>query len=114
MAIPRIVLVMGTTVTLVEPGGFATDWSGDSAAHSAELPDYAAAHAAVAEARKARLGTPGDPTASAKAILRVVDADEPPLRIFFGESPLGLAKADYASRIETWEKWNDVSVLAQG
>jgi len=104
----------GIKVTLVEPGGFSTDWSGDSASHSAELPDYEELHAAVAEARKARLGVAGDPVASAKAILEIVDAAEPPLRVFFGTAPLGIAKADYASRIATWEKWNDVSVLAQG
>ncbi len=68
----------------------------------------------VAKERKTRLATPGDPAASAGAILRIVDADEPPLRVFFGTAPLGIAKADYASRIETWEKWNDVSIEAQG
>jgi hypothetical protein len=47
-------------------------------------------------------------------VLKIVDAAEPPLRIFFGRSPLVTAKADYASRIETWEKWNDVSIEAQG
>ena len=113
-ALAQEVAGFGVKVTLVEPGGFTTDWSGDSASHSAELPDYAATHAAVAEARKARQATSGDPVASAKAILAVVDADEPPLRVFFGTAPLGIAKADYASRLATWEKWNDVSVLAQG
>ena len=113
-ALAQEVAGFGIHVTLIEPGGFATDWGGDSAAHSAELPDYSAVHAAVNEARKSRLGTPGDPNASAKAILKIVDAEQPPLRVFFGTSPLGIAKADYASRIETWEKWNDVSVLAQG
>jgi NAD(P)-dependent dehydrogenase (short-subunit alcohol dehydrogenase family) len=104
----------GIHVTLVEPGGFSTDWSGSSAATSEPLEAYAALHESVAEARKTRNATPGDPAASAQAILRVVDAEEPPLRVFFGTAPLGIAKADYASRIETWETWNDVSVLAQG
>ena len=36
------------------------------------------------------------------------------LRVFFGASPLGIAQADYASRLETWEKWDDVAKLAQG
>ena len=48
---------------------------------------------------------PGRPQAAAPAVLEVVDADEPPLRVFFGAAPLSIAKADYASRIETWEKW---------
>ncbi|MFB2596365.1 SDR family oxidoreductase [Herbiconiux sp. P17] len=104
----------GVKVTLVEPGGFSTDWSGSSSSTSEPLEDYAELHTQVAAARRARLGTPGDPAASAAAILRVVDADEPPLRVFFGTAPLGIAKADYAGRIATWEKWNDVSELAQG
>lgn len=104
----------GIHVTLIEPGGFATDWSGASAARSAENADYAEVRAAMNEARKARAGSPGDPTASAEAVLRIVDADEPPLRVFFGDAPLGIAKADYARRIATWEHWNEVSHLAQG
>ncbi|CAN5276706.1 hypothetical protein BH09ACT5_BH09ACT5_12680 [soil metagenome] len=104
----------GISVTLVEPGGFATDWSGPSASRSEPLPDYAEVHEAIAEARKARFGAPGDPAATAAALLRIVDADEPPLRVFFGVDPLPLAKKEYAGRIETWEKWNDVSALAQG
>ncbi|RFA13891.1 short-chain dehydrogenase/reductase [Subtercola boreus] len=104
----------GIKVTLVEPGGFSTDWAGSSSSTSEPLADYSELHERVAEARKSRNATPGDPAASAAAILKVVDADEPPLRVFFGSAPLGIAKADYASRIETWEKWNDVSVLAQG
>ena len=47
-------------------------------------------------------------------MLRIVDADEPPLRVFLGAAPLGIAKADYASRISTWEQWDDVSQSAQG
>lgn len=113
-ALAQEVADFGISVTLVEPGGFATDWSGPSSSTSEPLPDYEQLHAVVAEARKSRNGTPGDPTASAAAILRIVDADEPPLRVFFGTGPLGIAKADYAGRIATWEKWNDVSELAQG
>ncbi|HEV2634574.1 MAG TPA: SDR family oxidoreductase [Actinocrinis sp.] len=104
----------GIKVTLIEPGGFSTDWGGSSAVRSAELPDYAALHAAVTEARKNSVAGRGDPTATSKAILTVVDAEEPPLRIFLGEAPLGLAKADYAQRIATWEKWDEVSRQAQG
>ncbi|BDI23366.1 SDR family oxidoreductase [Herbiconiux sp. L3-i23] len=113
-ALAQEVAGFGIHVTLIEPGGFSTDWGGSSAKHAAPLAAYDETREKIAEARKQRLGTPGDPNASAKAILEVVDAEEPPLRVFFGSSPLATAKADYASRIETWEKWNDVSLLAQG
>ncbi|MDO9456524.1 SDR family oxidoreductase [Nocardioides sp.] len=112
-ALAQEVAGFGIKVTLIEPGGFSTDWGGSSASRSAELPAYAALREQVAEQRKSRW-TPGDPTASSAAVLRIVDADEPPLRAFLGEAPLTIAKADYASRLESWEKWQDVAVLAQG
>ncbi|HEY1531759.1 MAG TPA: SDR family oxidoreductase [Galbitalea sp.] len=104
----------GIHVTLIEPGGFSTDWGGASAKFSAPNPDYAEFHEKAAEQRKTRVGNQGDPSATAIAILAVVDSNEPPLRLFLGTSPMPIAKADYASRLATWEKWNDVSVAAQG
>ncbi|MCU1476991.1 MAG: short-chain dehydrogenase [Subtercola sp.] len=104
----------GIHITLIEPGGFDTDWSGSSSVRSEELPAYAEIHEKVAEARKTRVGTPGDHTATGTVVLKLVDLAEPPLRIFFGASPITIAKADYAGRIETWEKYNDWSVEAQG
>ena len=104
----------GVHVTLVEPGSFATDWSGPSATRSAPLPDYDEVHKATEAVRAKRIAAPGDPKASASAILKVVDAPNPPLRVFFGDLPLTLAKADYESRLKTWEEWQPVSVEAQG
>ncbi len=66
------------------------------------------------EARKKRVGTPGDPTASAAAVLAVVDADEPPLRVFLGSAPLAIATADYEKRLATWRQWEPVSIAAGG
>jgi len=113
-ALAQEVADFGIHVTLIEPGGFSTDWAGDSASHSEELPAYAELRRKTTEQRSSRNATPGDPKGSAAAILEIVDADEPPLRVFFGTAPLGIAKADYESRIETWETWNHVSETAQG
>jgi len=104
----------GITVTLIEPGGFATDWAGPSAKRSAELPAYAEVREQVMAQRAQRNAEPGDPAATRGPILEIVDAAEPPLRVFFGRSPLGIAKADYASRLETWERWQPLSERAQG
>jgi hypothetical protein len=44
----------------------------------------------------------------------VVDAENPPLRVFFGTAPRAIAERDYAKRLATWDAWSDVSALAQG
>lgn len=104
----------GIHVTLIEPGGFSTDWSGPSSKRATELPAYAAAHEAANAARATRTAKPGDPQASGRALLKVVDAENPPLRVFFGEAPLAIAKADYESRLANWEEWQSVAIEAQG
>lgn len=113
-ALAQEVASFGIHVTLIEPGGFDTDWAGSSAKHATPLPDYAEAHRQAQEARAKRVAKSGDPKASAAAVLKIVDAEKPPLRVFFGELPLQLATADYQSRLATWEEWQPVSVQAQG
>jgi len=104
----------GIHVTLIEPGGFDTDWGGSSARHATPLPEYDEVRAKAAETRKSRMSAPGDPTASGAAVLKVVDAENPPLRIFFGEAPLAIATKDYESRLATWNEWQPVSIEAGG
>ena len=104
----------GIKVTIIEPGGYSTDWGGSSAKHATRLPAYDEFREQAAEARKARVGSPGDPTATRAAVLEVVDAEEPPLRIFFGEAPLGVATTDYESRLAQWREWEPVSIAAHG
>ena len=111
-ALAQEVARFGIHVTLIEPGGFSTDWAGPSAKRSAQLPAYEDAWAAD----RARRGSMkrGNPVTSSAAILKVVDAQEPPLRIFLGSTPLSTAEADYASRLATWREWQDVAEAAQG
>jgi NAD(P)-dependent dehydrogenase (short-subunit alcohol dehydrogenase family) len=113
-ALAEEVASFGIHVTLIEPGGFDTDWSGSSSRRANPLPAYADVLAATEAERQQRWSAPGNPKASAAALLKVVDAEEPPLRVFFGEAPLGLAKADYENRLRTWEQWQPVAELAQG
>ncbi len=103
---------LGIKVTIIEPGGYATDWGGASAIRAAPLPAYDGARAAIASFRSNSV--PGDPDATGAAILKVVDAKDPPLRIFFGTSGLPMTRTEYAKRIEIWEQWNAVSTEAQG
>jgi NAD(P)-dependent dehydrogenase (short-subunit alcohol dehydrogenase family) len=102
----------GIKVTLIEPGGYATDWGGASAERATPMPAYDGARAAVAAFRSSNV--PGDPEATGAAMLKIVDATDPPLRIFFGSSGLPMTRAEYTRRLELWEKWNPVSLEAQG
>jgi NAD(P)-dependent dehydrogenase (short-subunit alcohol dehydrogenase family) len=113
-ALAQEVAPFGVHVTLIEPGGFSTDWAGPSAKHATQLPAYKEAHEEAERMRSQRVAKPGDPRASASAVLKIVDAENPPLRVFFGELPLQLAKADYENRLNTWEEWQPVAVEAQG
>ena len=103
---------LGIKVTIVEPGGFATEWGTASAHRATPLPAYDAARALLSSVRAA--SPPGAPEATAAALFRIVDADEPPLRVFFGAAGLPMAKREYAERIATWEAWNDVALESQG
>jgi NAD(P)-dependent dehydrogenase (short-subunit alcohol dehydrogenase family) len=111
-ALAAEVAAFGIKVTLVEPGGYATDWGGASAARAKPISAYDPARERIAAFRATNV--PGDPEATGPAILKVVDAQDPPLRIFFGSGGLSMTRAEYARRVETWEKWNSVSIEAQG
>ncbi|GAP52930.1 SDR family oxidoreductase [Streptomyces azureus] len=111
-ALAQEVAGFGIKVTLVEPGGFATDWAGSSATFAERLPAYDDLRAALAANWSNIEG--GDPTATGAALLKIVDADNPPLRVFFGTSPLHLVPQVYAERLKAWEEWADVATQAQG
>jgi NADP-dependent 3-hydroxy acid dehydrogenase YdfG len=94
----------GIKVTLVEPQGFSTEWSGPSSIRAEALPAYEEMHE---ERRKQLAGrSAGDPEATGPAILKLVDAEEPPLRCFFGTDAFGIVRPDYESRIANWEEWD--------
>src|SRR5580704_10150116 len=111
-ALAAEVAAFGIKVTLVEPGGYATEWGGSSAIRATAIPAYDPARERIAAFRSNNV--PGDPEATGPAILKVVDAQDPPLRVFFGSGGLPMTRAEYGRRIETWEKWNALSVEAQG
>jgi len=101
----------GIKVTLIEPGAYATDF-GKSAKAADVLEPYADfRNQIIANLVNAEFG---DPQATSEAILKLVDAEQPPLRLILGDKNLLMARAVYADRLATWEAWEDVSNAAQG
>jgi NAD(P)-dependent dehydrogenase (short-subunit alcohol dehydrogenase family) len=115
-ALAAEVAEFGIKVTIVEPAGFSTDWRGPSAVVADPMPEYEAIrnYRAARTADTSELWKPGDPQATGPAILELVDADEPPLRTFFGTGTLDMIRAEYERRLETWERWDHLAVAAQG
>ena len=110
-AMAQEVKQFGIKVTLVEPGAYATEF-GSSATRAKPMETYEAFRKEIME----HLITleRGDPQATSSALLKLVDAENPPLRLALGSTLLPSARAAYAERIATWEAWQDVSNAAQG
>jgi NAD(P)-dependent dehydrogenase (short-subunit alcohol dehydrogenase family) len=102
----------GINTTLIEPIAYNTNFSGDSAVNAKTIDAYDGLRTAVSQQREHMPF--GDPEATAAAILKIVDAENPPFRIFFGNTALPWVKQLYADRLSQWEQWNELSVAAHG
>ena len=101
----------GIKVTLIEPGAYATEF-GSSLKHAPSMDAYGKMRQQMREQMQAM--ERGDPKATAEAVLKIVDAENPPLRFFLGNAMLPWVRATYAERIATWEAWEADSNAAQG
>jgi len=85
-----------------------------SAKHATPQPAYEEGREQAVQARAHRFPAQGNPAATRDAVLQLVDTPNPPLRLFLGEAPLGIAAADYESWLVRWREWQPVAAAAQG
>jgi NAD(P)-dependent dehydrogenase (short-subunit alcohol dehydrogenase family) len=104
---------LGIHVTSVEPQGYSTDWGGPSAIHADPIDAYDPIRE-VRQKRRTSIKSPGDPEATGPAILKLVDAERPPLRCFFGADAFDMVRPDYESRLASWEEWDWLAQEAHG
>lgn len=102
---------LGIRVSIVQPGGFRTDFAGRSLHQSAEPID---AYAETAGQRRKENDTldgnqPGDPVRAAKAIIGLAEADYPPLRLVLGKDALKMAEVDLNHQLDDLMDWESVS-----
>jgi NAD(P)-dependent dehydrogenase (short-subunit alcohol dehydrogenase family) len=103
----------GANVTLIEPAGYATDFNNPSSAkYSEAIAAYQSVRDVLSQAFEGYAF--GDPEATARAILEVVDSTKPPLRIALGAAAVDEVTGAYQTRLATWNEWREVSVAAQG
>jgi NAD(P)-dependent dehydrogenase (short-subunit alcohol dehydrogenase family) len=102
---------LGIKVTVVEPGGFRTDWAGSSMRVAPVGEDYAETVGAINARRQKMSGSqPGDPVRAAQVLLELVRLDEPPLHLLLGSDALRMAKQDARARLAEAEDWAALSL----
>lgn len=101
----------GIKVTVIEPGGFRTDFAGASTVLAEGRQDYAETVGATVRFQREYNGRqPGDPAKAAAVIIHIAGLDAPPLRLLLGSDAVrNVEKAD-AARIEADREWRAVSV----
>jgi len=104
-ALAEEVSAFGIRVTLVEPGGYATDPELVSVRAAQRLTDYDVVRDSPAFGAR-RSPRTVDPSATAAAMLTLVDLDDPPLRLFLGEGATALVEPDYQGRLDMWRAWD--------
>jgi NAD(P)-dependent dehydrogenase (short-subunit alcohol dehydrogenase family) len=99
---------LGIRVTAIAPGSFRTDWAGRSMVRSPRsIADYDLLFDPVRQARAEKSGKQsGDPARAARALLRVVEAEDPPVHLLLGTDALRLVREKLESlerEIDAWE-----------
>ncbi len=102
---------LGIKVTIIEPGGFRTDFAGASTTIREGRPEYSATVGQMARYQRDFSGSqPGDPAKAAKALLSIADLAESPLRLLLGSDAVKAAEQADLVRMEADKGWRELSL----
>ena len=113
-ALAKEVSHLGIKVTVVAPSGFRTDWAGRSANNSKiVIEDYAvSAHVNKDTIRGYSGNQPGDPVLAVKAIVKAVEAANPPLRLLLGAAAIKGGRNKLAELQKDYDAWEETTLGA--
>ncbi|MBA8922891.1 NAD(P)-dependent dehydrogenase (short-subunit alcohol dehydrogenase family) [Kutzneria viridogrisea] len=98
-------------VTVVEPGGMRTDWAGSSMTIPPMSEPYQQTLGPMLKMLADLHGNePTGPDAAAEAILRVTEAEQPPLHLLLGADAVAIAEQAAEQLAESDAAWRELSV----
>lgn len=102
---------LGIKVTLIEPGPFRTDWAGRSSVVAADIDDYADTAGVRKKTIRGYSGTQdGDPYKAALAMIKVVESENPPLRLPLGATALDSIRCKIHQVAKELNEWESVTI----
>jgi NAD(P)-dependent dehydrogenase (short-subunit alcohol dehydrogenase family) len=102
---------LGIKVTIVEPGGFRTDFAGSSTKLREGRPEYDATVGATVRFQRNYDGKqPGDPAKAAAAVLHIASLADPPLRLLLGSDAYKAAEKHAVQILASDREWKDLSI----
>ncbi|MBR3317501.1 MAG: SDR family NAD(P)-dependent oxidoreductase [Atopobiaceae bacterium] len=102
---------LGIKAMIVEPGAFRTHFYDTSLKGSENtVGDYAeTAHKRSVAQNVNMRQQPGDPLKAGYPIIKAIEADDTPLRLYLGSDALAAVRGALNARLEELEKWAEVS-----
>jgi NAD(P)-dependent dehydrogenase (short-subunit alcohol dehydrogenase family) len=102
---------LGVKVTIIEPGGFRTDFAGSSTAIREGRPEYDATVGKTARFQRDYNGKqPGDPAKAAAAVLYIASLADPPLRLLLGSDAVRFVEQNDLAKMDSDRKWRHLSI----
>ena len=102
---------LGVKVTIIEPGGFRTDFAGLSTSIREGRPEYDATVGKIARFQRDFNGKqPGDPARAAAAVLRITGIDNPPLRLILGSDAFQAIEQNDLAKLNFDRQWKELSI----
>ncbi|MDQ3786752.1 MAG: SDR family NAD(P)-dependent oxidoreductase [Actinomycetota bacterium] len=102
----------GVRTTIVEPGGYWTDLYLSGLRATTPHPAYAELRAEL-ERQFAEGSKDSMPELAARAVVALVNSDDPPLRLLLGDMAYDLAVELTNRKLATWAEWEEVSRAAE-